>query len=96
MKLRSAVRNIGLAIALAGALSATHLSANVTEFFDGGGYGPTADYAVQAAMWDAEASANSWGYYKCQLIDDPTVFSQPTTLNLRRAFRAQVRLFCEP
>lgn len=94
MRLRSAVRNIGLAFALAGVLSTTHLSANVTEFFDGGGYGPTADYAVQAAIWDAEASASSWGYYRCELIENPTVFSQPT--NLRRAFRAQVRLYCEP
>jgi hypothetical protein len=94
MKLRSFVRTLGLAFALAGALTTNHLSAVVIDVFDGAGYGPTAEYAVQAAIWDAEASASGYGLYRCELVEEPTVFQQPAYS--RRAFRAQARLFCEP
>jgi hypothetical protein len=94
MRLRSFVRTLGLAFVLAGVLTTTPLSAVVTEFFDGGGYGPTAEYAMQAAIWDAEASASAYGLYRCELVEEPTVFIQP--LNWRRPFRAQARLYCEP
>jgi hypothetical protein len=94
MRLRSFVRTLGLAIALAGALTTTHLSAVVLEFFDGGGYGPTVGYAVQAAIWDAEVSASYYGLYRCELAGEPVVFQQPA--NSLRAFRAQARLYCEP
>jgi hypothetical protein len=94
MRLRSSVRTLVLAFALAGALATTPLSAVVLEFFDGAGYGPTADYAVQAAIWDAEASASAYGLYRCELVGAPVVFRNP--LNPWRAFRAQARLSCEP
>jgi hypothetical protein len=94
MRLRSFVRTLGLAFALAGALTTNHLSAVVLDFFDGAGYGPTADYAVQAAIWDAEANANANGLYRCELAGEPTVFQQPA--NSRRAYRAQATLYCEP
>jgi hypothetical protein len=94
MRLRSSVRTLGLAFALAGALTTNHLSAVVLDFFDGAGYGPTAEYAVQAAIWDAEASASAYGLYRCELVGEPTVFQQPP--NSRRAFRAQATLSCEP
>jgi hypothetical protein len=94
MRLRSYVRNLGLAFVLAGALATTPLSAEVLDFFDGGGYGPTAEYAVQAAIWDAETSASYYGLYRCEVAEEPVVFQQPP--GSRRAFRAQARLYCEP
>jgi hypothetical protein len=94
MRLRSFVLTLALAFVLAGALTTNHLSAVVIEFFDGAGYGPTAEYAVQAAIWDAEASASAYGLYRCELAGEPTVFWQPA--NSRRAFRAQATLHCEP
>jgi hypothetical protein len=94
MRLRSFVRTLVLAFALAGALATTPLSAVVLEFFDGAGYGPTEDYAVQAAIWDAEASASAYGLYRCELVGEPVVFQQAP--NSRRAYRAQATLYCEP
>jgi hypothetical protein len=94
MKLRSSLRTLCLAVALAGALATTPLSAVVMDSFDGGGYGPTAEYAVQAAIWDAETSASYYGFYRCQLVEEPIVFPQPP--GSRRAFRAQARVSCEP
>jgi hypothetical protein len=94
MRLRSSIRTLGLAFALAGVLTTTPFSAVVIDFFDGAGYGPTAEYAVQAAIWDAEASASAYGLYRCELVGEPTVFQQPAYS--RRAFRAQATLYCEP
>jgi hypothetical protein len=94
MRLRSSIRTLGLAFALAGVLTTTPFSAVVIDFFDGAGYGPTAEYAVQAAIWDAETSASYYGFYRCQLVEEPIVFPQPP--GSRRAFRAQARVSCEP
>jgi hypothetical protein len=94
MRLRSYVRTLGLAVALAGALTTTPLSAVVLEFFDGGGSGPTPETAVQAAMWDAELTASGYGLFRCEMVGEPAVFRQPR--NAPRAFSAQVRLYCEP
>jgi hypothetical protein len=69
------------------------LSAAVSELFDGAGFGPTADYAVQAAKWDAEITASYYGLYTCQIVGEPTVYSQPR--NSLRAFRAHVMVNCE-
>lgn len=93
MRPKSCVRTAGCALALAGALMTAPLSASASQLFDGGGYGPTAEYAVQAAMWDAEANANASGFYTCELAGEPTVF--PQAPGSRRAFRAQVMLRCE-
>jgi hypothetical protein len=94
MRLRSFVRTLGLAFALSGALATTHLSAGVLEFFDGGGSGPTAEWAVQFAIWDAELTASYYGHYRCELAGEPAVFRQPP--GSFRPFSAQVRLYCEP
>jgi hypothetical protein len=66
----------------------------VPEFFDGGGYGPTAETAVRQAIEDAEVTASAYGRYTCELAGEPTVFQQPP--GSLRAFRAQVRLHCTP
>lgn len=88
MRLLYPVRALGLMAALA----ATPLAAQAPEFFDGGGYGPTAEYAVQAAIWDAEATASAYGLFSCTLVGEPMVFPQPP--GSRRAFTAQVTLRC--
>jgi hypothetical protein len=94
MRLRFSVRNLGLALALAGTLITTSLSAFVPEFFDGGGSGSTAESAVQAAIWDAEITASGYGLFTCELVGEPAVFPQPP--NAPRPFSAQVRLHCTP
>jgi hypothetical protein len=94
MRLRLSVRTLGLALALAGALITSSLSAFVPEFFDGGGSGPTPETAVQQAIWDAETSASAYGLFTCDLVGEPAVFRQPP--NAPRAFSAQVRLHCTP
>jgi len=88
MRMRYSVRTFGLVLAL----SAAPLAAQVPELFDGGGYGPTAEYAVQAAIWDAEATASTYGLYNCTLVGEPSVFPQPP--GSRRAFNAQVTVRC--
>jgi hypothetical protein len=93
MRLRSLVRNLGLAFVLSGLLTITPLSAVVQMFFDGGGSGATADGAVRRAIWDAEVSASAYGLYRCELADEPIIFPQPA--NSLRAFRAQVTVYCE-
>jgi hypothetical protein len=93
MRLRFSVRTLGLAFALAGAMILTSLSATVPEFFDGAGYGSTAETAVQAAIWDAEITASAYGLYTCELVGEPAVFPQPR--NSLRAFRAHAILQCE-
>lgn len=91
MTLPAFVRTHGLALAVAGALSATPAGATGLVF-DGGGYGPTPETAVQAAIWDAEASASAYGLFTCRLAGEPQVFPQPP--GSLRAFTAQVRLRC--
>jgi hypothetical protein len=65
----------------------------VPEFFDGGGYGPTADVAVRAAIEDAQTSASAYGLLDCELAGEPQVFENPP--GSLRAFNAQVRMRCE-
>jgi hypothetical protein len=64
-------------------------------FFDGGGYGPTEDIAVQRAIEDAEVSASAYQLYTCELVGEPQIF--PGTHPVRGpVIRAQVRVFCKP
>jgi hypothetical protein len=64
----------------------------VPETFDGGGYGSTAETAVQAAIGDAEVTASGYGLFTCQLVEEPQVFPQPP--GSLRAFTAQVKMRC--
>ena len=88
MRMRYFVRASGLVLAL----SAAPLAAQTPDLFDGGGYGPTAESAVQAANWDAEVTASTYGLYNCVLVGEPSVFPQPP--GSRRAFNAQVTVRC--
>lgn len=78
----------------AGLVSLEAASRGGAQLFTGGGFGPTAATAVQAAIWDAEASASAEGLYTCQLVGEPVVFPQPP--GARRAFTAEATLSCTP
>jgi hypothetical protein len=63
--------------------------------FTGAGYGPTRDYAIQAAIWDAEASAGAYQFYTCKLIGEPRIFPGPNP-EWHRNFSAEADVFCSP
>jgi len=62
-------------------------------FFDGGGFGPTEEVAIQRAIEDAEISASASQLFTCELVDEPQTFPDPDN-EFGRFFRAQVRVFC--
>lgn len=66
------------------------------RFFTGGGFGPTPGTAIQAAIWDAEASAGGEGLYTCELVGEPTVFPQNRRPKGGPAFTAEATLGCTP
>ena len=92
MNLLQTTRPLTRAAALAAALLAAPLSAGGAQLFDGGGYGPTAQTAIQAAIWDAEATASAYGLFACVLVGEPMIFQNPP--GSRRAFNAQVQMRC--
>jgi hypothetical protein len=94
MRLRFSVRILGLASALAGALTATSLSASVPELFDGAAYGSTAETAVRQAIGDAKVTASAYQLFTCELVGEPEVIQEPP--GSLRAFRAHVVMHCEP
>lgn len=61
--------------------------------FTGGGFGPTADVAIQSAIWDAAESASYYQLYNCQLVGEVLVFPGPNPRRGRN-FTAQVTLAC--
>ena len=85
------LRTLGLALGLAGAMTTSASAQFVPAFFDGGGYGPTAEQAVWAAIDDAQVTASGFGLFTCRLVGAPEVF--PSS-NPRRPFNAQVRMHC--
>jgi hypothetical protein len=61
--------------------------------FTGGGFGPTADVAIQSAVWDAEVSASYYQLFDCQLVGEILVFARPSA-RWGRNFTAQVTVAC--
>lgn len=62
-------------------------------FFTGGGYGPTADVAIQGAIWDAQESAGYFQFYNCQLVGDVLIFARANARG-GRSFNAQATIAC--
>lgn len=93
----SRMRRITLAIigavVLTSAASAT-LAASGGMLFTGGGFGASREAAIQAAIWDAEASAASEGLFTCQLVGEPEVFPQSNRPKRAPAFTAEATLSC--
>jgi hypothetical protein len=87
----------GLAAALLGLVVSS--PAGSSQFgptlFTGGGFGPSADVAIQGAIWDAEASASYYQLFDCQLVGEILIF---TRANARwgRNYTAQVTIACAP
>jgi hypothetical protein len=88
-------RRIALTAALLWSLAAPAAAQSEGMFFDGGGFGPTEDIAVQRAIEDAEVSASAYQLFTCELVGEPQIF--PGTHPERGpVIRAQVRVFCTP
>lgn len=66
-----------------------------TMFFVGAGFGPTPEYAIISAVWDAEVSASDLQLYSCELVAAPQLFPGPNPAR-RRNFTAQVMVGCDP
>lgn len=65
----------------------------VPTVFTGGGYGPTADVAIQSALWDAEATASYFQLYNCRMVGDILIFSRSNP-RFGRTFNAEVTVEC--
>lgn len=63
--------------------------------FTGAGYGPTREYAIQAAIWDAEAPASAYQLFTCELAGEPLIFPGPNP-EWGRNFSAEADVFCTP
>ena len=63
--------------------------------FTGAAFGPTADVAIQGAIWDAETSASAYQLFTCRLVDEPVILPGPNP-EWSRNFRAQVTVECTP
>ncbi len=74
-KLRAVLIGFGTAMVLSTVTSPV-AGTGAADMFTGGGFGPTAQTAVQAAIWDAENSAYSSQMYSCQLAGEPLIFSR--------------------
>ncbi|WUH98368.1 hypothetical protein OHR68_33460 [Spirillospora sp. NBC_00431] len=90
------IRRAAVASALALAfLGSTAAAAADSVLVDGGGYGTTRPIAIDAALDDARATAQSIGYYgPCVIVGDPQVFFDPAD-PYGRFYRAQVQAQCE-
>jgi hypothetical protein len=96
--LRTNPRRIGapfvIAAASAAAIALTASAANASGLWCGAGRGPTAEVAIQSAIWDAETSASGEGLYHCELVGEPQVFETFNDPNFGHVFRAQVNMAC--
>ncbi|WP_067459856.1 hypothetical protein [Actinomadura macra] len=92
--IRGAVTTSALALAVLTSTAATATAAG-SVLVDGGGYGPTRQTALDAALEDAHATAQSIGYYgPCTTIGEPQVFFDPAD-PYGRYYRAQLQANCE-
>lgn len=70
--------------------------AMASPLFCGAGRGPTAEYAVQSAVDDAQVSAQSVGFYgPCTISGEPQIIETFDDPNFGHVFRAQVNVSCE-
>jgi hypothetical protein len=100
VKLITSARACAALAVTAGAMAIGALAASpaaASPVFDGGGLGPTADYAVLSALWDAQTTAQSVGFYgDCAVVGEPQIFETFNDPHRGHVFRAQVRAVCQP
>ncbi len=84
-----------LAAALLGFVGASPASSSQfnPSYFTGGGFGPTAEVAIQSAIWDAEATASYFQLYQCQLVGEILIFARANA-RFGRNFNAEVTVAC--
>lgn len=70
-------------------------SQSISALFTGGGFGPTADVAIQSAIWDAEVSASDYQLFNCRVVGEILIFARPNA-RFGRNFTAQVTIACSP
>jgi hypothetical protein len=83
----------GVGVSLLAFLAPT-ASALAGAIYCGGGYGPTAEVAVQSAIDDARNSASGDGLFNCTLAGEPLVAFVPNDPNRGDFFRASVNMSC--
>jgi hypothetical protein len=96
MKSRVLTRRRSIVAAGAGAsvLALFAPIASAAAIYCGGGRGPTAEVAIQSAIWDAQSSAEGDGLFTCTLADEPKVaFIQNDPLR-GDFWRASVNMTC--
>jgi hypothetical protein len=78
-------------------LAGASLSAGgAAKLFTGGGYGPTPELAVWAAIDDAENSASAEQLYTCVLVGEPQVFGPRPGPRGGVRFTAEATVSCTP
>ncbi|MDQ8756207.1 hypothetical protein RCO27_08175 [Sphingosinicella sp. LHD-64] len=87
--------SIAAALSCLLAASSPAIGAQSGMLFEGAGFGPTIEVAVQSAFWDAEASASAYQLFTCRLVGEPRIFPGPNPTR-NRNFRAQVTVACTP
>ena len=74
-------------LVLAGAVAASPL-------YCGSGRGPTPEYAIKKAIYDAEVSAEGDGLLTCTVVGEPIVWFVPYETNPGGFYRAGVNMAC--
>jgi hypothetical protein len=70
--------------------------AAASPLFCGASRGPTAEVAIQGALWDAQSSAQSEGFYgACTIVGEPSIFETRSDPNFGHIFRASLTATCQ-
>ncbi|GAA1377129.1 hypothetical protein [Catellatospora chokoriensis] len=95
---RRAVAAVGVAVAASALLmaAAAPAMAYTAKEFTGGGRGLTAASAIQAAAWDAEASASAEQLNTCVRTGEPGVWEVFDHPYFGHVFFAEVTVSCTP
>jgi hypothetical protein len=90
---------VGLTVA-AGAMTLVALAASpalASPLFCGAGRGLNVEVAIQGAVWDAQTSAQSEGFYgDCTVVGEPAIFETTNDPYFGHIFRASVTVSCQP
>jgi hypothetical protein len=68
--------------------------AAASPIYCGSGRGPTPEYAINKAIYDAEVSAEGDGLFTCTIVGEPTVWFVPYEHYPGGFYRAGVNMTC--
>jgi hypothetical protein len=93
----SALAVVGTAVAALAVAAPPALASSPSSMeFLGGGRGPTAEVAIQHAIWDAQTSASAYQLFTCTPVGEPSVFETVNDPNFGHVFRAMASVSCTP